>query len=282
MPNIRFVSSQGTTFDLLSFNSAKLQKANFHKVKWVPDVVTKQYGSVVNRFTKDPQVFDCTFLFRGSPSTRKALIDALIFTTEYDISHMRLGRIYWNTQYIDCYFSVTDTHPSGYDTEVVGQFYCPYPFWVEEQFIQIRPSDGASGDMPENVKGYKPSYPYEYAYPWAKSATAIHVDSALDSNFKATVYGPTNEVRFAINHHMYVVNYNLRAGQIMVIDSRDTTPINERCYVINEDGTTTNVFDYRSTTSSLFEKIPPGSIVLNYTRTYGIDLTIYQERSAPK
>lgn len=282
MPSIRFISSQGKVFNLLSFESAKLEKANFHKVKWIPDAVTKQYGTVVNRFTKEPQIFDCTFKFRGSPAHRKELIDRLVFTTEYDISHMRLGRIYWNTQYIDCYFAVTDTHPDGYETEVVGQFYCPYPFWVEEQFIQIRPSEGASGEMPENVKGYKPYYPYEYAYPWAKSATAISVDSALDSNFKAIIYGPTNLVKFSIQSHVYEVDYSLRVGQIMVIDSRDTTPVNERCYVINEDNTRTNVFDYRSTSSSLFEKIPSGAVVLNYERTYGIDLTIFQERSAPK
>ena len=68
----------------------------------------------------------------------------------------------------------------------------------------------------------------------------------------------------------------------MVIDTRDTTPMNRRAYVMNENGTIVNVFDYRDPTSLLFEKIPNGSVVLNYDRTFGIDLTIFQERSAPR
>lgn len=109
----------------------------------------------------------------------------------------------------------------------------------------------------------------------------MRVDSALPANFKAVIYGPTPKVTFTISGHLYEVNYSLRAGQVMIIDTRNSTPITERCVVINENGTTINVFDYRNPDSLLFEKVPNGEIVLNYSRTYGIDLTIYQERSAP-
>lgn len=64
-------------------------------------------------------------------------------------------------------------------------------------------------------------------------------------------------------------------------NSRDSTPASERCIVVNENGTTINVFDYRNPNSLLFQKVPNGEIVLNYSRTFGIDLTLYQERSAP-
>lgn len=282
MVNLIFKSSVGTEFNLHSFESAKLEKGNFHKVKWIPEVINKQFGVVVNRFTKDPQIFDCTFKFKGSPAHRKRLIDDFHFATEYDVAHQKTGRIYWNNQYIDCYFNVTDTHP--YDesyTEVIGQFYCPYPFWIEEQFVQIRPSDGAEGEQPDYVKRYKPAYPYPYAYPYAKNATYLSVNSALDSNFKAVIYGPTQEVKFNINGHRYQINHSLRVGQIMVLDTRDTTPLDRKCYIINENGTIENAFDYRDTASSIFKKIPSGNIIFNYTRTYGIDLTIFQERSAP-
>ena len=289
MANLRFVSSTGVEFDLHDFDSAKLAKANFHKVSWVPEGEVKQYGTKVNRFTKSAQIFDCTFKFEGDYNNRKKQIDDFIYQTEQDVARMALGRIYWNTQYIEVWWNVHDTHPesSGMNyTEMVGQFYAPFPFWIEEQSLIIRPSGASTSGLPENVKGYPKDrslvYGYEYAYPYAATAVVIEVDSALSSNFKATIFGPCNGVQFFISGHKYQVNYQLRNGQYMVIDSRETTPLEKKCYVMNENGSTINVFDYRDPTSLLFEKIPNGSVVLNYARSYGIDLTIFQERSAPK
>jgi hypothetical protein len=289
MANIRFVSSANVSFDLHSFEYAKLQKANFHKVNWIPEVEKKQFGVKVNRFTKDAQIFDCTFRFKGDAAKRKKQIDDFIFQTEQDCSRLQLGRIYWNTQYIDVYFNSHDTHPvdSGMNwTEIQGQFYAPFPFWIDEQTLIIRPSGQSEEGFPENVKGYPEDrnfvYGYDYAYPYASTAVVIDVDTPISSDFKVIAYGPTDKVQFFIAGHKYQVNYELRNGQYMVIDSRDTTPMNRRAYVRNENGTITNVFDYRDPTSLLFEKIPNGSVVLNYPRTYGIDLTIFQERSAPR
>ena len=289
MANIRFVSSEGVSFNLLDFSDAKLEKANFHQVEWIPEANEKQFGAKVNRFTKNPQLFNCTFKFAGNPAQRKIQIDNFIYQTEQDISRNKIGRIYWNNQYIEVFFTVHDTHPVGSGTaytEIVGQYYAPFPFWIEEQSLIIRPSGQEESGFPENVKGFPNDrgqvYGYEYAYPYAATAVMIDVDSALASNFRAVVYGPTNQVQFFIAGHKYQVNYALRNGQYMVIDTRDSLPISEKCFVMNENGTTINVFDYRDPDSLLFEKVPNGSIILNYSRTYGIDLTIFQERSAPK
>lgn len=287
--NLKFVSSSNVSFNLYYFDSAKLEKANFHKVSWSPETVEKQYGTTINRFTKGAQAFDCTFKFKGSPSKRKQQIDDFIFQTEKDIADLTPGRLYWNDQYIDVYFITHDTHPvdNGMNwTEIVGQFYANFPFWIEEKTLIIRPSESSTSGLPEDVKGYplnrNKSYAYTYSYPWAQTAIAFTADSALASDFKATIYGPVlTNVNFNISGHNYKVNYPLRSGQIMIIDTRDYIPLKERCYVINENGTKTNVFDYREPGSLLFVKIPSGNAVLNYPRSYGIDLTIYQERSAP-
>ena len=289
MANIKYVSSSNVEFNLLSFEFAKLKTANFHKVKWTPEVEQKQFGVKINRFTKSAQTFDCTFYFKGDAAQRKQQIDDFIFQTEQDCSRLKLGRIYWDEQYIDVFFNSHDTHPvdSGMNwTEIQGQFYAPFPFWIDEQTLIIRPSESSVKGYPENVKGYPLDrslvYGYEYAYPYASTAVVIDVDTPISSDFMAIAYGPTNQVQFFIAGHKYQVNYALRNGQYMVIDTRDTTPMNRRAYVMNENGTIVNVFDYRDPTSLLFEKIPNGSVVLDYDRTFGIDLTIFQERSAPR
>lgn len=288
MANIKYVSSEGIEFNLLDFDYAKLYKADFHNVSWIPETISKQYGTVINRWTKEPQQFSCTFRFKGSYEKRKTQIDNFIFQTERDIAKKTSGRIYWNEQYIDCFFNSHDTKPvdDGINwTEISGSFYAPYPFWILEQTLIIRPSEASTSGLPENVKGYPEErefvYGYEYAYPYAKNAIAIDVDSPLESDFKAIIYGPATTVQFNIAGHNYEVNYPLRYGQVMIIDSRDQTPTSKKCYVISSNGSETNVFNYRDPNSLLFKKIPSGNVVFNYSRNYGIDLIIFQERSAP-
>ena len=288
MPNIKYVSSQGVEFDLKSFDCPKLYKADFHDVSWEPEIISKQFGTVINRFTKDAQKFACSFRLKGDPTGRKNKINSFIFETERDISKMSPGRLFWDEQYIDVYFIKHDTKPidSGMVwTEISGTFYAAFPFWILEQTLIIRPSEASTSGLPENVKGYPAEsefvYGYEYAYPYAKEAVAIKVDSALDSDFKAVIYGPATVVQFNISGHLYKVNHSLRNGQYMVIDTRDSVPMSKRCYIRSANGTETNVFNYRDPSSLLFTKIPSGNVVLNYERNYGIDLTIFQERSAP-
>lgn len=290
MANIKYISSDGVEFNMLDFQVIKLHTANFHKVTWTPETITRQFGTKINRFTKPEQRFSCLFKFKGNPADRKKQIDDFIFQTEQDIAREKPGAIWWNDQYINIYFISHSTHPEGSGiayTQLEGEFYAPYPFWIEEQTAIIRPSEESAQGFPADVKGYpadrqfKYGYNPKYSYPYAKTAVYLRVDSALPANYRAVVYGPTPKVQFSISGHLYEVNYSLRAGQIMIIDSRDYIPITERCMVVNENGTTINVFDYRNPNSLLFEKVPNGDVVLNYSRTYGIDLTLYQERSAP-
>lgn len=289
MAKLRYISSQGVEFDMHDFERTKLQKADFHKVSWGTETVKKQYGTTINRFTKNPQTFDCTFKFKGAYSKRKKQIDDFIFQTESDIARMMPGRLYWDEQYIDVYFLSHDTYPEDNGmvyTEMKGQFYAPFPFWIEEQLIVIKPSESSGSEFPEDVKGYPTDrglhYAYTYSYPYARNIIPFTADSALSSDFKAEIFGPAvTDVEFIINDHLYKVDYPLDSNQVMIIDTRDYIPIKDRCYVLNANGTRTNVFDYRDPTSLLFYKIASGKAWLRYERNHGMNLIIFQERSAP-
>lgn len=141
MVDLKYISSNGIEFDLHDFDSAKLFKADFHNVAWKPEVVKKQYGTTVTRFTKEPQKYPCTFRFKGDPAKRKTQIDTFIFECENDVAKQQPGRIVWNRQYIQGYFNQHDCYPieSGMTwTELEAEFYAPFPFWVEEQFYSIK------------------------------------------------------------------------------------------------------------------------------------------------
>lgn len=290
MVDLKYISSNGIEFDLHDFDSAKLLSADFHDVSWTPEVIVKQYGTVVNRFTKGPQKFACTFRFKGDPSKRKTQIDTFIFETENDVAKIMPGRIYWNNQYIDVYFDSHNCYPidSGMGwTELKGEFYAPFPFWIEEKFHHIDPNSGLYPEegLPEDVKGYPKDrgmvYGYTYSYPYGVNSGVYHVDSPIGADFSVVIYGPISSFKMEIAGNNYQINYPLLLGEKLIVDSRDTLPIDKKCYVVRQNGDEVNVFDYRDPTSTLFKRLPGGDVVVTCDTPYVMDIILYFERSGP-
>ena len=90
----------------------------------------------------------------------------------------------------------------------------------------------------------------------------------------------SNNLSFSL-FHGEIDNYSVEDGQVLIIDSRSTQPWNRRVYLVAGQ-TVINVFDYRDPAGSILKKIPPGDIAIGYARTYGIELTVYKERSEPE
>lgn len=282
---VKYISNRGREFNLLSFDYAKLKDADFNKYSWDKDVVAQQFGEIVNRFKKSAQYYACTFRLNGTPNERKAKIEAFNFESEYDIAHMKTGRLYINNTYIEGYWVEVDSYPEDNGqlyTTLKKTFYAPYPFWINEQVIEIFPTPESHEE--EDTKGYKPlegRYGYSYSYASAGNAVFIDTEHYKDSDFRMIAYGPAPSVQWTIGGSLYEVDYPLRDNQYMVIDSRQNTPADRQCYVVSESGNITNVFDYRNPEGDIFKKIPSGNSVLVYPRTYGLQLTIYKERSEP-
>ena len=290
MVDLKYKSSNEIEFDLHDFDSAKLFKANFHSVEWIPEVVVKQFGTVVNRFTKNPQKFECTFRFLGDPAQRKAQIDAFIFETENDVAKLLPGRIYWNEQYIDIYFITHSCYPvdSGDTwTELKGQFYAPFPFWLEEKRYHQDPSSPyyPESGFPPDVKGFPMDremvYGYTYSYPYGTNSGVYYVDSPIGADFSVVIYGPQTRVKIEVAGNNYQVNYPLLLGEKLIVDSRDILPIDKKCYVIKQNNEEVNVFDYRDPSGFLFKKFPSGDVVITCETAYEMDIILYLERSGP-
>ena len=290
MANLKYISSNGIEFDLHDFTKAKLYKADFHDVSWEPETISRQYGTIVNRFKKKPQEFSCTFRFKGDPSARKAQIDTFIFEIENDIAKMIPGRLYWDNQYIEVYFDSHNCYPvdSGMSwTELKGEYYAPFPFWIEEKIYHVDPSlpDYPEEGLPEDVKGYPKKrgfvYGYTYSYPYGINANTYFVDSPIGADFKIEIYGAISYFKMEVAGNNYQINHNLLYGEKLIIDSRDTLPLDKKCYIIRQNNDEENVFDYRDPTSSIFKRLPGGDVVINCNQPYKFDITLFCERSAP-
>ena len=95
------------------------------------------------------------------------------------------------------------------------------------------------------------------------------------------MHGPCVNPSVTIGGNVYSVNVSVPAGGYLVIDSRPEAPLGWQVYMRDAAGVQSNIFDNRNPNYQILERIPGGTVNLEYSRTYGIDLTLYLERSEP-
>ena len=98
----------------------------------------------------------------------------------------------------------------------------------------------------------------------------------FDSEFKMVIYGLAVNPRIVINGYPYVLYTTIPAGSYAVIDSR------ARTITLYSGGRKTNLFNFRNKSDSIFKKIPGGNLRLVWDASFGVDITIYHERSEPR
>ena len=70
---------------------------------------------------------------------------------------------------------------------------------------------------------------------------------------------------------------SLEVNEYMVINSRNNTVIKYR-----SNGTTLNIYDLRAKEQSIFKKIPPGKVSLNWWGAFGFTLTLYLQKGVSR
>lgn len=273
---IKYINSSGREANLLD-EKVRINEGNFHVRSW--NVKTSQLprGVKILSFDKNAVSYPVKVEIRGDLEDRKKILDEFNDIFDYDIEHEEPGRLYFNESYIRCFAVSSDSHPS----ENIGRseaditFYAPYPFWIKEVKKSFIPTES---DDAQSV--YPKIYPYTYSL--SSKQQNLLIDHYTDSDFQMVVYGPTETVNIEIAGHPYRVDYPVRAGECMIIDSRKNLDPDKRCYLIHADGTNENVFNYRNSEKSIFRKLPPGLIPVYYSRNHGLDITAFIERGEPR
>ena len=91
------------------------------------------------------------------------------------------------------------------------------------------------------------------------------------------IYGLAVNPRIVINGYPYVLYATVPAGAYVVVDSRQKSVM-----MYNADGTRTDLFNFRNKADSIFQKIPEGNLNISWGASYGVDITVFRERSEPK
>lgn len=122
-------------------------------------------------------------------------------------------------------------------------------------------------------------FPFDYAYDYSVSTASRQVvsNTIKGSKFKLKIYGEATDPAVMINGHAYKVNGMIRAGETLLIDSRNKTIV-----LTTATGSKVNWFNNRDRHDYIFEPIPPGVNNVIYNGSFKFDLTIIEERSEPR
>lgn len=185
------------------------------------------------------------------------------------------GRLYINDWYISCYFYGRETNRWQNDNIISCGYkiLTDHPSWIQEETRQFLPSSQS-----ESSGGL--DFPFDFPFDFSESESGYeqwNVEHYAPSHFKMIIYGPCVNPMVTINGYPRQVFVTLEESEYLVIDSRDSTVMK---YLAN--GTSENAYNSRQFQPSIFEKIPGGLLNIDWQGTFGMDITLYIERSEPK
>lgn len=272
--NLTYIASSGHEYNLMADRAIRTKSANYHKWSWGVAGVAQQFGRNVTGFTKDPAVYESRLMFRGLYSENKQMIEDLHEDFELDILSLKPGRIVWGSYYIDCFVTASSTYPDDYNRTVNDiEIFCPYPFWLKDISRSFYVKGGAVGD--EGLD-YPFDYPFDYAHD-SSGSESWATGTALPSEYTMQIYGAVTNPIVSIGGIPIGVYATIASGEYLTIDSKSHTVVKT-----GTDGTETNLFDYRLKETSIFQKLPGGTLEVVWNGLFGFDLTLHTERSEPR
>lgn len=185
------------------------------------------------------------------------------------------GKLYVNDTYLRCMAS--RSKKSGWKgyvySEVDITFKAPSLEWIHEAKKSFFPQE-------EAVSTEGLDFPFGFEFDFAENKRGVeqwNVDHITSSDFKMIIFGPCINPRILINGYPYEVTATLEKQEYMVIDSIEQTVTK---YMAN--GTSANLFNERGFDYSVFERIPPGLLTINWSGDFGFDLTLFLKRREAK
>lgn len=217
-------------------------------------------------------------IISSSKETTQELCNKLNAVFEKDIYNDVAGKIYINDYYMRCFIKSCRKSKRGngvirsYEYTLITD----YPFWIKEttyQYLAEPPEAVKYTDLETGIMF--PEFPFDFAP--VRGEKILGNQSFTDSNFIMTIYGFVESPQVSIAGHPYRVETTVYEGERLVIDSKKGT-----VKKIGRLGEVVDCYNARQKNYSVFQKIPPGLNVFQWSGGFGIDITLFDERSEPK
>ena len=286
----KYVSGTGEEFILNDSYEVNIKECQPYFSKWNVEGNDAQFGIVPTSLSKDAISLPITLKFRGTITEMKNNLESFFEMCEKDIlafnedgktqGKLYLGDYDDNGKFVGGYLAgwvnERETAPVkewyGYSQTI--NFIAPYPFWIYPLTKEFIKDD--SGSESGLFLDYDYDYPYDFSFAEA-GVRAWDVNHYGKSDFILTIYGYCEDPRIVIDGHEYQVFTSLDNGEYLIINSKELTITKHL-----NSGDEVNIFNWRLKSSSVFEKIPSGHVILTWDGTFGFTLTLLTERSEPK
>lgn len=265
----------GERIDLNSENII-LQYQEFFNYSWDATIRNRK----IKGFKRDSATLPVTVAVTAETEEEYLqIIEEFYRITEKDILAVVPGKLHIDEQYLNCYISgdIKQDAFKGILFQIKNlTLVTDYPFWIKETTCQYLPEKPNPVEYATLEKGILfPEFPFDFYS--EKGEKTLFNPSFKDSNFVLTVYGFAENPQITISGHPYRVETTVYEGERLVIDS-----IKYTVEKIGRLGEITNCYNARGKQKSVFQKIPPGMNTFQWSGGFGIDITLFDERSKPK
>lgn len=275
MMNVFYENHAGERIDLNSENII-LQYQELFNYSW--DAVTK--SRKITGFKRDSATIPVTVAVTAEAEEEYLeIIEGFYQITEKDILAVTPGKLYVDEQYLNCYISgdIKQDAFKGILFQVKNlTLVTDFPYWIKETTYQYLPEKPNQVEYTILEKGILlPEFPFDFYS--EKGEKTLFNPSFKGSNFILTIYGFAENPQITIAGHPYLVETTVYEGERLVIDS-----IKHTVKKIGRLGDITDCYNAREKKNSVFQKIPPGTNTFQWSGGFGVDITLFDERSEPK
>ena len=273
---VKYQNSTGEIYSLQEFE-VKIKNAKFHSYSWNTIEKKQRFGAIVRDFKKEAIEYKIELRISGTDNRKKEIENMLFEAFERDINAKHPGKLLYDDYYIECYITASEISPDEhFGLKKTITTYCPYPFWIKETTYQYLPEPPEAVKYTDLEAGIMfPEFPFDFAP--ARGEKILENPSFADSNFIMIIYGFAESPQVSIAGHPYRVETTIYEGERLVIDSKKGT-----VKKIGRLGEVVDCYNARQKDYSVFEKIPAGLNVFQWSGGFGIDITLFDERSEPK
>lgn len=265
----------GERIDLNSENII-LQYQEFFNYSWDATIRNRK----IKGFKRDSATLPVTVAVTAETEDEYLqIIEEFYRITEKDILAVAPGKLYINEYYLRCYISgdIKQDAFKGILFQIKNlTLVTDYPFWIKETTCQYLPEPPEMVKYTELETGIMfPEFPFDFAP--VRGEKILENPSFADSNFIMTIYGFVESPQVSIAGHPHRVETTVYEGERLVIDSKKGT-----VKKIGRLGEVVDCYNARQKDYSVFQKIPAGLNVFQWSGGFGIDITLFDERSEPK
>lgn len=273
---VKYQNSTGEIYSLQEFE-VKIKNAKFHSYSWNTIEKKQRFGAIVRDFKKEAIEYKIELRISGTDNRKKEIENMLFEAFERDINAKHPGKLLYDDYYIECYITASEISPDEhFGLKKTITTYCPYPFWIKETTYQYLPEPPEAVKYTDLEAGIMfPEFPFDFAP--VRGEKILENPSFADSNFIMIIYGFAESPQVSIAGHPYRVETTIYEGERLVIDSKKGT-----VKKIGRLGEVVDCYNARQKDYSVFEKIPAGLNVFQWSGGFGIDITLLDERSGPK